>query len=88
MIAYVARRLLSTIVVMAVVALVVFSLLYLTPGDPATLKVGDAEQRTGNQQLTAQIIEETRALYGLDQPLYIQYFRWLKRMMTLDFGES
>src|SRR5207237_3425453 len=28
------------------------------------------------------------ALYGLDQPLYVQYFRWLKRMVTLDFGES
>jgi len=41
MIAYVVRRLLSTFVVMAVVAFVVFSLLYLTPGDPAAIIAGD-----------------------------------------------
>mgnify|MGYP003694481389 CR=1 FL=1 len=41
MIAYIVRRLFSTIVVMAVVAFVVFSLLYLTPGDPAAVIAGD-----------------------------------------------
>ncbi|MGH6742497.1 MAG: ABC transporter permease, partial [Bradyrhizobium sp.] len=41
MIAYIVRRLFSTIVVMAVVAFVVFSLLYLTPGDPAAIIAGD-----------------------------------------------
>ena len=41
MIRYILRRLLSTVVVMAVVAFVVFSLLYLTPGDPAAIIAGD-----------------------------------------------
>src|SRR6185369_15401626 len=56
------------------------------PGDPAAMKFG--EERGGNQMLAAQIIEETRALYGLDQPLGVQYLRWLKRIVTFDFGES
>jgi peptide/nickel transport system permease protein len=38
--------------------------------------------------MAAQIIAETRAMYGLDQPLHVQYWRWLKRIVTLDFGES
>src|SRR5438552_9989016 len=85
---YFLKRVLLIIPTLLGISLISFVIIHLTPGDPATLKLGDAEQRSGNQQLTAQIIEETRALYGLDQPLYIQYFRWLKRMMTLDFGES
>jgi peptide/nickel transport system permease protein len=36
----------------------------------------------------AQQLKETRELYGLDQPLYVQYLRWLKRIVTFDFGES
>jgi peptide/nickel transport system permease protein len=70
------------------ISIISFLVIHLTPGDPALLKLGDTDQRAGNQQLAAQIIEETRALYGLDQPLYVQYLRWLKRIVTLDFGES
>ena len=69
------------------ISVVSFVIIHLTPGDPALLKLGE-DQPAGNQLLAAQIISETRALYGLDQPLYIQYLRWLKRMVTLDFGES
>jgi peptide/nickel transport system permease protein len=68
------------------ISIVSFVIIHLTPGDPALLRLG--EDRAGNQQLAEQIINETRALYGLDQPLYVQYLRWLKRMVTLDFGES
>src|SRR5947208_9106044 len=85
---YFLKRLLLMIPTLLGISLISFVIIHLTPGDPATLKVGDAEQRTGNQQLTAQIIEETRALYGLDQPLYVQYVRWLKRIVTFDFGQS
>ena len=70
------------------ISLISFLIIHLTPGDPALMKLGDADQRGANQQLAAQIIEETRALYGLDQPLHIQYLRWLKRIITFDFGES
>ena len=58
MFAYVVRRLLATIVVMAVVALVVFLLLYLTPGDPAAILAGDAA--------TSDDIRRIREKLGLD----------------------
>src|SRR5438105_4768788 len=84
---YFAKRLLLMVPTLWGISLVSFLIIHLTPGDPALLKLGD-DQRTGNQLLAAQIINETRALYGLDQPLHVQYLRWLKRMVTLDFGES
>src|SRR5689334_4342146 len=65
-----------------------FAIIQLAPGDPATLQLGDAAGAVRDQAMAAQIIEETRKLYGLDQPLYVQYWRWLKRIVTLDFGES
>ena len=84
---YFFKRLLLMIPTLLGISVVSFVIIHLTPGDPALLKLGE-DQPAGNQLLAAQIISETRALYGLDQPLYIQYFRWLKRMVTLDFGES
>src|SRR5437870_8429776 len=84
---YFVKRLLLMVPTLWGISLVSFLIIHLTPGDPALLKLGD-DQRTGNQLLAAQIINETRALYGLDQPLHVQYLRWLKRMVTLDFGES
>src|SRR5438132_873500 len=84
---YFVKRLLLMIPTLLGISVVSFVIIHLTPGDPALLKLGE-DQPAGNQLLAAQIISETRALYGLDQPLYIQYFRWLKRMVTLDFGES
>src|SRR5215467_8514820 len=85
---YFVKRLLLIFPTLLGISLISFLIIHLTPGDPALLKLGDTEQRGGNQQLAAQIIEETRALYGLNQPLYVQYLRWLKRIVTLDFGES
>src|SRR5438046_161821 len=68
------------------ISLISFFIIQLAPGDPATMRLGVEGGR--NQAMAAQIIAETRALYGLDQPLYVQYWRWLKRIATLDFGES
>src|SRR4029077_11278613 len=85
---YFVKRLLLIFPTLLGISIISFLIIHLTPGDPALLKLGDTDQRAGNQQLAAQIIEETRALYGLDQPMHIQYWRWLKRIVTLDFGES
>jgi peptide/nickel transport system permease protein len=70
------------------ISIISFAIIHLAPGDPAALKLGDAESRVGNPALVEQILKETRALYGLDKPLYIQYLSWLKRIVTLDFGVS
>src|SRR5439155_17646962 len=85
---YFVKRLLLMIPTLLGISLVSFLIIHLTPGDPALLKLGDTEQRSGNQLLAAQIIDETRALYGLDQPLHVQYLRWLRRLVMFDFGES
>ena len=80
MIAYVVRRLFSTIVVMAVVAFVVFSLLYLTPGDPAAVIAGDIA--------TDEDIKRIHARLGLDEPFLVQFGRWLWALLHGDLGTS
>src|SRR5262245_17820307 len=85
---YLLKRLLLMIPTLLGISLISFVIIQLAPGDPAQLRMGGAEQQIGNQQLAEQIIRETRALYGLDQPLHVQYWRWLKRILTLDFGAS
>ena len=77
---YVARRLIATIPVMAVVATVVFLLLRLTTGDPAAIIAGD--------NATSQQVEQIRAKLGLDRPLAQQFAIWLGNMARGDFGES
>src|SRR6478752_1155200 len=83
---YFLKRLVLILPTLFGISIISFLIIHLAPGDPTALKFGDESR--GNQNLSAQIIEETRALYGLDQPLAIQYVRWLKRMVTFDFGES
>jgi peptide/nickel transport system permease protein len=84
---YLVRRLLLMIPTLLGISAVSFIIIQMAPGDPAALKIGDASQNV-NPALAEQIVRETRQLYGLDQPLHIQYWRWLKRILTLDFGES
>jgi len=80
MIAYVVRRLLSTFVVMAVVAFVVFSLLYLTPGDPAAIIAGDIA--------TSEDIKRIHERLGLDDPFVVQFGRWVRALSHGDLGTS
>ena len=80
MFAYVVRRLFATIVVMAVVAFVVFLLLYLTPGDPAAILAGDAA--------TNEDIERIRDKLGLNEPFLVRFGGWLGRLMHGDLGTS
>ncbi len=80
MLAYVIRRIAATIPVMAVVALFVFSLLHLSPGDPAAIIAGD--------QATTEVVERIRAQLGLDEPFLTQFGRWLWRILHGDLGFS
>ncbi|MEI6722547.1 MAG: ABC transporter permease, partial [Betaproteobacteria bacterium] len=80
MLAYVIRRLFATIVVMAVVAFFVFSLLYLTPGDPAAMIAGDAA--------TDDDIKRIRAGLGLDEPFLARFGTWVWALMHGDLGVS
>ena len=80
MFAYIVRRILATIPVMVVVALFVFSLLHLSPGDPAAIIAGDTA--------TADDIARIRQKLGLDQPLYIQFVTWVWGLLHGDLGIS
>jgi peptide/nickel transport system permease protein len=80
MIVYVLRRLGATLIVMAVVALFVFSLLFLTPGDPAAVIAGDIA--------TADDIERIRTKLGLNEPFLVQFGAWVGRLMHGDLGTS
>jgi peptide/nickel transport system permease protein len=78
--AYFLRRLLSTLPVMAVVAVIVFLLIHLSPGDPAALIAGDLA--------TEEDIAKLRIALGLDQPLWQQFTIWLGKLLTGDLGTS
>jgi peptide/nickel transport system permease protein len=80
MLGYLLRRLLSAIPVMAVVALFVFLLLRLTPGDPAAILAGD--------NATPEQLERIRVSLGLNQPLYTQFFTWVGSLLRGDLGTS
>ena len=80
MLGYLIRRVLAAIPVMGVVALFVFLLLRLTPGDPAAVIAGDTA--------TPEQIERIRISLGLNEPLYQQFFTWIGRLLHGDFGVS
>lgn len=80
MLLLIARRVLATIPVMGVVALTVFALLHLTPGDPAAIIAGD--------YASPQDIAKIRSALGLDKPLLTQVGVWLGNVVRGDLGTS
>src|SRR5437588_12487275 len=80
MFTYVVRRILATIPVMVVVALFVFSLLFIAPGDPAAVIAGD--------QATPADVERIRQSLGLDRPFLVQFSDWSWRLLHFDLGRS
>lgn len=70
------------------ISLVTFFVIHLAPGDPAELKAQTATEALSSDRMSQKIVADTRALYGLDKPLPVQYLLWVKRMFTLDFGNS
>lgn len=80
MFAYVLRRLLSTIPVIVIVALFVFSLLYVAPGDPAAVIAGD--------QASPEDVEKIRKSLGLDKPFVTRFYEWGSRILVGDLGTS
>ena len=80
MLAYVVRRLVATVFVMAFVAFFVFSLLYLTPGDPAATIAGDLA--------TADDIARIHRQLGLDDPFLVRFGHWAWGVLQGDLGTS
>jgi ABC-type dipeptide/oligopeptide/nickel transport system permease component len=87
MTAYILRRLVTAVPVLLGVSLLVFSMLHLTPGDPATLMLSGGGGGTGGGA-SAQAIEDLRREMGLDKPIWEQYVRWLGNVLQGDLGRS
>lgn len=77
---YIIRRLLAIIPVAGVIAVFVFLMLHLAPGDPAAIIAGS----TAMPEDVARI----RAKLGLDEPIYIQFAKWMKQLLRGDLGDS
>ena len=80
MLAFIVRRLASTVLVMGLVGVFIFLLLHLSPGDPAAIIAGD--------NATPQQIEAIRTGLGLNDPLLLQFVRWAARVLGGDLGIS
>ena len=80
MLAFLIRRILGLLVVWLGVTILVFSIMHLAPGDPAMIILGP--------KATAESLARLRHELGLDQPLPIQYLRWLGNVLHGDFGRS
>ena len=80
MLAYIARRLASTVLVMGIVGVFVFLLLHLSPGDPAAIIAGD--------NATPEQIAGIRQRLGLEDPLPVQFLRWAGAVVQGDLGIS
>jgi peptide/nickel transport system permease protein len=77
---YIIKRILAVIPVMVIVALIVFLILRLTPGDPAAIIAGDTA--------TPDQIAQLRRAMGLDEPIYIQFVQWVGQLLRGDLGTS
>src|SRR5690348_3833060 len=77
---YLARRLLLLVPVLAGVSVIIFMVLHLSPGDPVEIMLGS--------QATQEDRTRLRADLGLDQPLHVQYARWLGHLARGDLGRS
>jgi peptide/nickel transport system permease protein len=79
---YLSKRLLFMLPMLLGITLITFVVIHLVPGTPVEM------QTTLNPKASLEAQKRLRELYGLDKPLYVQYWDWLKRLAVLDFGRS
>ena len=80
MIKHIAKRILYVIPIFLGVTICIFLIVKLVPGDTAVAILGPAATKAQ--------LEDLQKILGLDLPFYVQYFRWLKRILVGDFGLS
>jgi peptide/nickel transport system permease protein len=79
---YILRRLLQTVLVIAIISYICYYVMTLMPGDPVELMI------QSNPKITSEDIARLRELYNLDQPAYVRYFNWAKDIASGDLGYS
>lgn len=80
MAAYILRRLLGAVPLLLGVATLIFFVLALAPGDPTAAYF--------NPNIPAEVLEQLRRNFGLDQPIHVRYLKWLGAFLTGNFGYS
>lgn len=81
---YVFKRLLQAIPTLIAISFFIFSLLYITPGDPVYLMLGSGEQ----QSVSPETYDQVRRDLGLDKPFFVRYFDFVVRALQGDLGTS
>lgn len=79
---YITRRLIQTLVVIALLSYFCFYIMTLMPGDPVDIMI------SSNPRITSEDVVRLRELYGLDQPAYKRYINWVSSVATGDLGYS
>ena len=82
MLFYLLKRLLTMVPLLLGITLISFTVIHLAPGKPTDLALDL------NPAVTKEVKEKMERLYGLDKPLHVQYWNWLRRLVVLDFGRS
>lgn len=82
MLIYILKRVAFMVPMLVGISVISFVVIHLTPGEPGALAT------EMNPKMTREARERIRTFYGLDKPLHVQYFQWVKRMARLDFGRS
>ncbi|MEK0100414.1 ABC transporter permease, partial [Streptomyces sp. A475] len=82
MLARISRRLAGLLATLGAASFVIFAAVYAAPGDPAVFLAG------GRDKLTPEKLDLVRAQYHLDEPLVVQYGRWLGACLHFDLGRS
>ena len=79
---YILKRILLIIPMLLGISLILFIVMHLAPGDPASVRYGL------NPDVTSTARQNFNRVYGLDKPVAVQYCMWMKRFVTFDFGNS
>jgi len=86
MAAYIIRRIIYTIITLFVVSIISFVIIQLPPGDATSIRLQVLQ--TAGVQVTQEQVDQLKEDFGLNKPIYQQYFIWMKNMFHGNFGES
>lgn len=87
--AYLLKRFFLIIPTLLGITFITFLMIQLAPGNPVSMKLQQlGGEGIKSETVSREVIEQTKKLYGLDKPFHVQYLLWLKRLGTLDFGDS
>lgn len=84
---YILKRLFYIVVVFFIMSIIIFFVFKAVPGDPAMMML-DGARKSMKPEAFHELYQRTRAQLGLDDPMHIQYFKWLTNMLRGNFGFS